>query len=210
MVQFGQHWKWGDYAKRVAIYDRGVEICTRFLEVNKLPAVEFENHQLEVKSARYAIYRPRRFRIRVDVRNTRLPVPVPGRLAGYSYPGHVADLTAYGVCAHWTGQHVVNVMRLANRVPDWSQEALINFREQFEDRTYQFCQAFRLFVNNPDLLRRGRPTRYWYLAESLGLQPVEHRRYEEVLAHAHAKIQVSSHQWVAFGVGKSRSIVINS
>lgn len=189
-------WKWGDRAKKRELFVRGVDQCTRFLTVNGLPELRFKARQL--LKGRYAHYSKAARRVDVSLFHCRAPVIQPGLRAGRSYPGALIDATPVGICAGWTALHLLNTLDLERWVVNWSAEPLVRGYE----RTSQddFCSTLRLFITNPDLLRVGRPVRWYSLTRRFGWIPVETRSWEEVLRGAPRSIRTSAYVWIRRGV----------
>ena len=56
------------------------------------------------------------------------------------------------------------------------------------------AEAARLFITNPDLLKRGRPMRYEIFREHY--TPVVGHRWKTVLKNAHPKIITAAERWM--------------
>jgi len=198
-----RRWVWGEYPKRVALFERGVALCDYFLAHNRLPALRFDNRQL---NGPLSVYKPKTQRVYVDVRHTYLPAGALARQDTLSFPGHYYDYTALGVCAYEVGHHIANALHLTRRLPDWSMEPPIVVSPE-SDRVEALALAVRLLLTNPDLLRRGRPIRYWYLTAQLRLRPVEDRRWEDVLHGAEPAIFSAANRWIAHGITRVQTFL---
>jgi len=103
---------------------------------------------------------------------------IGGAGRAWSYPGYVVDRTPYGVIQHELGHHV-DWTRGTTRGAYWSDygesvkaasgEAAIT--SYCPDPAEWFAEVFRLFVTNPDLLRRIRPKAFARLIAD-GMVPV--------------------------------------
>lgn len=112
----------------------------------------------------------------VNVEVTALPVKRPG-MRNWSYPGYKVDRTAIGVVAHEVGHYVEEWLRRHNRIDlSWgkkwidliqSSKKMVSGYEPVPDEAW--AESMRLFVLNPDLLRRGIPARYRFIRD-LGLK----------------------------------------
>jgi hypothetical protein len=89
----------------------------------------------------------------------------PGELGRqWSWPGYVVDRTPYGVIQHELGHHV-DMLR-SRRRDRYRGDYSINVRKASGEKPVTsycpddgewFAEIFRLYVTNPDLLRRMRP-----------------------------------------------------
>ena len=61
----------------------------------------------------------------------------------------------------------------------------------------KMAEAARLFITNPDLLKRGRPRRYEIFSSHY--QPVVRNRWTTVLTYAHPKIVNAAERWIERG-----------
>lgn len=115
----------------------------------------------------------------------------------WSYPGYVIDRTPYGVIQHELSHHIdyhlsffsgsigleykksykfiCSAMRIKT-----GEEKLTNYCPNDGEWFAEIC---RLFITNPDLLKRLRPKSYDEII-SLGIKPCEDRPWEEVLEDA--------------------------
>ena len=110
----------------------------------------------------------------VNVPVTALPVQKP-QMRNWSWPGWKTDRTCVGVCAHETGHLLVHALTLNMRA--WGEELkrqpkkpISGYAPTAEE---QFAETTRLFITNPDLLRKAVPWRYEWLTEVSGLKPVQ-------------------------------------
>ena len=109
----------------------------------------------------------------VNVPVTALPVQNPSMRA-WSWPGWKTDRTAVGVVAHETGHFLVHALTLNMRT--WGEELkrqpkkpISGYAPTAEE---QFAETARLFILNPDLLRKATPWRYDWLIDVSCLKPV--------------------------------------
>lgn len=111
----------------------------------------------------------------------------------WSWPGYIVDRTPFGVYAHELGHYVDERYKVGRLWP-----STVLRRESGEERLTSYCpndaewfaEMFRLFVTNPDLLKRIRPITYAGLTEGLGIVPVERRGYVAVLKDAPERTRV--------------------
>jgi hypothetical protein len=123
----------------------------------------------------------------VNVPTTALPVQHP-QIHSWSWPRWKTDRTAVGVCAHETGHFLVHALTLDMR--SWSEELkrqpkkpVSGYAPTAEE---QFAETARLFILNPDLLRKAVPWRYIWLIGAAGLKPVPHllrRGWHKILSN---------------------------
>lgn len=123
--------------------------------------------------------------IHVDMKQCASPNPQ------YSWPAFKTDRTPLGVICHELGHHVYRlrgkkyIKKMAEVV---TNEAAVSGYEPTVEEA--FCEAFRVFVLNPDLLRKARPERFALLFEGFGLEPVETRTWLKVLQFHQAPVKV--------------------
>lgn len=164
---------------------RGLTLIRDFCTANslELPAVEVIPRK-EWPFLPCAYYRPTFIRICVE---KTAHIGTAGR--AWSYPGYVADRTAYGVLAHELGHHA-DVTRSTIKgayFGNYSRDMRTATREA-QITGYSpndgewFAEIFRLFVTNPDLLRRIRPKTFALLRQDF--EPVETRDWLDVIKDA--------------------------
>lgn len=107
---------------------------------------------------------------------------VPGR--GYSWPCGKSDRTPVGVVAHEVGHHVSKDLLIShdeykNFVR--GERPVSSYRPNVEE---DIAEAMRLFILNPDLLKKGWPKRYKYLRDVLRLKPPHKEKWNIVLRGA--------------------------
>ena len=112
----------------------------------------------------------------VNLPMTALPVENPGRQR-WSYPGWKTDRTAIGVVAHELGHFVAHAYTVS--IPSWRlalqrrpYKPISGYAPTAEE---QFAETVRLFITNPDLLRKAVPWRYNYLTDVVCLAPIKKR-----------------------------------
>ena len=110
----------------------------------------------------------------VNVPVTALPVQHP-IMRQWSWPGWKTDRTAIGVAAHETGHFLVHALTL--NMQHWRtglemhpKKPISGYAPTAEE---QFAETARVFILNPDLLRKAVPRRYAWLTEVAGLVPVQ-------------------------------------
>lgn len=138
----------------------------------------------------------------VNLKRSRPPVKNPG--FAWSYTGFKADLTAPGILAHEIGHHVHHqIDKKTNykhhnyvlaKLRDLKQnEVAVSGYEPNEFEV--MAEACRLFILNPDLLKKGRPKRFEFLS-GLGLKPLHTTPWREVLRHAHPRLITAAENWI--------------
>lgn len=109
----------------------------------------------------------------------------------WSYPGYSTDRTPYGVIAHELAHHVDDARGAAGGTYGraWSiaagERPLTSYCPNANE---WFAEMFRLFVTNPDLLRRLRPKTHELMAAQW--KTAEERLWPEVLRNADRQIAV--------------------
>jgi len=170
---------------KTELLEAGIHRISEFCVANSLevPQVEVVPSK-EWPFAVPAYYRPTYIKICLEKSSC---IGTAGR--AWSYPGYVADRTPYGILAHEVGHHAdrsrssVKASYFGNYSHDLrtaSREAQIT--SYSPNDAEWFAEIFRLFITNPDLLRRIRPKTYALLRENF--EPVETRDWLDVLEGA--------------------------
>lgn len=157
---------------QTALLNRGKERIKEFCKVNNisLPKVIVQSRDSWSFSA-CAYYRPEV--ITICLEDCGRPAS-EAMSRNWSWPGSTVDRTPYGVLAHELGHHVDYLT--SDKKFTYSGDYSIKLRKQSGEppiTTYcpndgeWFAEVFRLFVTNPDLLRRIRPKTYKLLIYSL-------------------------------------------
>lgn len=173
---------------------KGIELIERFSEENgiKMPKIFIISNKKNV----YGLFYPKNV-IHVNMKLCRPPVKNPGY--DWSFPGYVQDLTPYGILAHEFGHYISDMLGKKFR------KNFVNIRKIEENVTStddrgldeKMAEAARLFITNPDLLKRGRPLRYEIFSQHY--KPVVKNRWKTVLFHAHPKIVTAAERWIERG-----------
>lgn len=120
----------------------------------------------------------------------------PGRAGrAWSWPGYVVDRTPYGVLAHELGHHVDYEHGAAGGFLShvWRPLDMKPLTSYAPNDNEWFAELFRLFVTNPDLLRRVRPN----IADLFFEQWVaraETRPWQEVLADSERHLKAAANK----------------
>jgi len=180
----------GSEEKGYLLY-RGIELIDKFCELNriKMPRIFID---LNMNSA-YGMFYPKDV-IYINTKLCRPPVRTPGY--DWSFPGYVQDLTPYGILAHEFGHYISDLLGKKFR------KNFVNIKRIEENVTFtdnrgldeKMAEAARLFITNPDLLKRGRPYRYSLFRDYY--EPVVKSRWNTVLKHAHPKIISAAENWM--------------
>lgn len=178
---------------------RGIELIERFSEVNKIkmPHVFVDT---TIRSA-YGLFYPKNI-IHVNLKACRPPVKVPGY--DWTFPGYVQDLTPYGILAHEFGHYISDILGKSFRKNFVNIKRIEENVTSSDDRGLdeKMAEAARLFITNPDLLKRGRPIRYEIFSKFY--EPVVRIKWKTVLNHAHPKIHTAAENWIQKGQKKNR------
>jgi len=116
----------------------------------------------------------------------------------WSYPGYVVDRTPYGVLLHELGHHVEKAhgarggIVAASWLHQTGEKPITSYAPNPNE---WFAEIFRLWVANPDLLRKIRPK----VAALLDARwkTVEPRSFEEVLAKVPRQLQAARNKILA-------------
>lgn len=179
---------------KLDLYNRGVRVSRLFLKLNRIGPVAYGTFESKGKAWNlYGFYRDAK--IHVNVKKSLVPVKTPG--FSWTYPGYKADLTAYGIVAHETGHYIADYQQMGFSRKMGTcligSEPPVSSYAPNEDE--DFAEAIKLFITNPDLLQCGRPERYHYLVDALGLVPIVERPWREVLSKAHPRLIAAAENW---------------
>lgn len=187
----------GNESKEQLLY-RGLQLMESFCDLNgiKIPNV-FINSGLG--STCYGVFYYRNT-IHINMKLCRPAVKTPGY--DWTFPGYIQDLSPYGILAHELGHYISDILGKKFR------KSFVNIKRFEENVTSsdnqgldeKMAEAARLFITNPDLLKRGRPMRYEIFANHY--QPVIKNRWKTVLKHAHPKIHSAAERWIERGQTK--------
>lgn len=172
-----------------------VAYLTEWLTASSLEVPKFVNHHC---GGNYGYYRSNRVTVHVD--RTRLPVAKPGY--SWSFTGYKADLTVPGVTAHEIGHHVQESFGW-KYVNGLIAEARL--REEANVSSYEpnpaelLAESVKVFLTNPELLRAGRPCRWFFLTTTLGLTPPHAEPWESVLQFADPRHIIAAKTWIRKG-----------
>lgn len=116
------------------------------------------------------------------------PVQVP-RYQTWSWPGWKTDRTPVGVVAHETGHYVEHILQQKGILTQehgkkWRDlvATFIKPATSYEPVASEaWAETMRLFILNPDLLRRAIDVRYNFIIDEAKLKPSEDRDYKDVL-----------------------------
>lgn len=183
----------GDESKEELLY-KGIDLIERFSEINGIKVPKIFINSSTVRA--YGLFYPNNV-IHINMKLCRPPVKVPGY--DWTFPGYIQDLTPYGILAHEFGHYISDILGKRFR------KNFINIKKIEENVTAtddrgldeKMAEAARLFITNPDLLKRGRPHRYEIFSSYY--QPVVRNRWKTVLTHAHPKIVNAAERWIERG-----------
>jgi len=159
-------------------YDDAMKIIDDFCAINniKKPKISLlDNKKCDSKG----YYQPTTKRIYVLPKNCSVPTKKPG--FSWSYPGYKADVTPFGVLLHEFGHY----MHYIYYRPEYSALAKNEKVSSYEpNEGERIAETFKLFLGNPDLLKKICPLRYKLMIKS-GLKPVIKKSWQKVLENAH-------------------------
>lgn len=173
-------------ATKAELLRSGIDLAQAFCQANGLPMPTVQ----EAPADRWP------FDVCAYYRADKITI-CPARCAGvglagraWSYPGYVVDRTPYGVIQHELGHHV-DLMRGTAKGAYWSDYGAAVKTAAREEAITSYCpndaewfaEMFRLFVTNPDLLRKIRPRTHARLLAD-GFVPVFQDTWEQRLAGA--------------------------
>lgn len=163
-----------------------VELCTEFLRLNNLTVPKYVIFRQESSPGGYCGLYTNNL-IRVWASNVAKIAFVPF-MRSWSYPGYKVDRTGMGVVAHETGHHVVKEAGLLRKLSSelsrtLRYEKLTGYEPNLDE---MLAETLRIFILNPDLLRKIAPNRYKFLVDA-GLKPLIKDDWETVMKNADAK-----------------------
>jgi len=174
---------------KTSLYVEGLALMATFCEKNDISKPTVIAHEVDEWSYDVCAY------YRDNVIHICLKkcahVGVAGR--AWSFPGYVVDRTPYGVIQHELGHHV-DVISGTDKDSYFSNYSKLMREGTGEKKITNYCpndaewfaEIFRLFVTNPDLLKRMRPLTHARLIAD-GFSPVFNDVWCERLVHAPAR-----------------------
>jgi hypothetical protein len=191
---------------RSEVYQRGIRASQKFLQTNDMELPGF--HDLDNDTHRNEKYL-RRIRTcgfysgssrQIYVSPSRCAHPAGEKMSRrWSYPGFKIDRTPIGVAAHETGHHVDNLLfRVSNKMPRELRMKVHAISGYEPNAAESFAETMRVFILNPDLLRKGSPLRYEWIRDELYLKPFVRRNWQEVLVAVRAPERIirAAHNWI--------------
>ena len=193
------------------LLQEGLTRCLAFLDAHNLrkphhiftdvkSANKYSRGYLRQKWCGAQLYENSEYSVAINLKNCRVATRVPGW--SWTYPGYKVDLTPFGVICHEFGHHIDAVLGFSNEVSslrEWKK--VVDHEEEVSgyEPNYQeaWAEAFRLFIANPSLLKAGRPERWEYFTEKIGLVPPHASPWKYVLKHAHPKILSAAKNWIS-------------
>lgn len=174
------------------LFSIGITLVEKFCVINSIrpPSISIEEN---TKKPYYGIFYPNNT-IYINIGRCRPPVKVPGY--DWTFPGYAQDLTPYGIIAHEFGHYISDLLGKEFRKNFFNIRKIEHNVTASDNRGLdeKMAEAARLFLTNPDLLKRGRPHRYSILSDYY--KPIIKHRWKTVLKHAHPKIHVAAENWI--------------
>jgi len=156
---------------------RGAVLAARFCEANGLPQPAIQEWAIDSWRFNVCAYYDRGT-IHLCLAKC-AAIGTTGR--AWSFPGYAVDRTPYGVIQHEVGHHADVLKASPGKPPgrywsDYSASIRLATKEApltgyCENDAEWFAEIFRLFISNPDLLRRMRPLTFEHLQKD-GFKPV--------------------------------------
>jgi hypothetical protein len=191
----------GNESKERLLY-KGIELIEEFSEVNglRLPKI----YTVYGSTGFYGIIYPKgKNEIHINMTACRPAVKTPGY--DWTFPGYIQDLTPYGILAHEFGHYISDVLGKKFRKNFFNMKRIEPDVTSSDSRGLdeRMAEAARLFITNPDLLKKGRPVRYNLLREHY--EPIVKNKWTTVLVNAHPKIITAAERWIKKGTTKKNS-----
>lgn len=161
--------------KQLLLVETGLAVISDFAKVNgiKMPKINIID---KPKRANYCgVYHGNKKSIDVLVKRCANLAKVPG--FSWSHPGYFVDRTPFGVICHEFGHHVDNMLNRMKGMPKYKGEKVSGYEPNACER---FAESMKLFLSNPDLLKKTCPKRYEFLTKKLGLVPCIEGTWKEV------------------------------
>lgn len=178
------------------LYDIGDQLITEFLKINNIekPIISINNN-LRGRGIFYIKSK----NIKINLKKCVLATKTPQY--SWSFPGYKSDNTPIGVLAHEVGHYIFEIKK--NKEITTKLNEIINSNEKSitsydKNNTIHeaFAEMFKLFITNPDLLKKGRPLRYNFLINVMGLKPVINSNYIDAFKYANERYIVASQNWI--------------
>ena len=141
-----------------------LDILKKFCELNDipLPKIEFDINKKGGYCGEY-FYKTKAIKIYPNA----CARPAINPVRSWSFPGYFVDRTIFGVICHEFGHYVHHYLG-SPRIGKFGLQ-ITSYEPNVDER---FAETMKVFLTNPDLLKRYNPERYNYLTVKLGLKPV--------------------------------------
>lgn len=194
---------------KLMLAEKGIKSASQFLKINAIPQPDIKliyawGHDLypedgmsgEAKPLDKGRYYHRSKVVKLNL--ARCGVPVTSIGCGWSIPCSKSDTTPMGVICHEMGHHVHHFL---------GYEHVLSLMNWYDDRfavsgyhpnkTEALAEAMRIFILNPDMLRRKQWPWFDFFTKTLGLKPMCMDSLESVLIDAPARVITSVVRWVS-------------
>lgn len=181
------------------LFNIGLEHIQRFCDANGIDVPDVKTETRNIRA--YGLFYPSNT-IHINMKLCKPPVRTPGY--AWTFPGYVQDLTPYGILAHELGHYISDILGKDFRKNFFNIKRIEPNVTSADERGLdeKMAEAARLFITNPDLLRRGRPVRYEIFENHY--KPIVRKRWAAVIANAHPKILSAAERWIERGHRKNR------
>lgn len=153
----------------------GLKTIFEFAAKNDIALPKITVVDAKTRASYCGVYYYRRKSMEVNIKRCANKAKVPG--FSWSHPGYFADRTPFGVVCHEFGHHVDCVLNKTKGMPKFKNEKVSGYEPNAQER---FAESMKLFLSNPDLLKKTCPKRYEFLTKKLGLVPVVKGTWRQV------------------------------
>lgn len=160
-------------------YLSGLNLVKNFYNLNKDKLEKFPKVIGETKynSSSCGLYYPKSKKIVVYLPSC---AGIARTKRQWSWMGYKVNRTPQGVVAHEFGHYVDDILGWPSH--KLSKEFRLKKVSGYEpNKEESFAESMKLFITNPDFLKRAFPLRYDFLTKKLGLKPLDIGSYDQVL-----------------------------
>jgi hypothetical protein len=189
-------------ANKTELLEEGLLQIMEFAKVNSLPAPTVNMVDEEVAddiSFRCGCYIVSSNQILICIK--RCANIGTGTGFSQSSPASKIDRTPFGVLAHEMGHHVHSLFLTSKYFKDkhlmasslkhtfmnTKKEKISGYEPNYRE---SFAESMRLFISNPDLLKRACPIRYGFIYDQLQLKPLYNELWENMLVKRGTSLKI--------------------
>jgi hypothetical protein len=174
---------------KLEFYNKTIKLSNYFCEINGL---EIPKVIIDETINSTGLYVNKKYcsdgesKIYIAFKKCRFPVKKPG--FQWSFTGYKSDKTVSGVICHELGHHFHFSNNIKVFIEEFNKLKGEDYLTSYHPNTSEdIAESIRLFILNPDLLKKLRPKRYFKLLD-LGLKQITNYYWADILKFAPKEI----------------------